>query len=148
MVEVVWGILLVEFAQSGLKSLIKVAKALNIDWHVVTDGDAAGKKYAATVRTQLGQNMEKHRLTELPDKDIENYLYHNGFEKFFRGMINLPENQQVPTKKVINRVLKKYAKPDVALGIVEYCEEHGIDKIPLLIRRILKRVMTMANGNS
>lgn len=142
------GIQLVEFAQSGLKSLIKVAKALNIDWHVVTDGDAAGKKYATAVRTQLGQDMDKHRLTELPDKDIENYLYHNGFEKFFRGMINLPENQQVPTKKVINRVLKKYAKPDVALGIVEYCEEHGIDKVPLLIRRILKRVMTMANGNS
>lgn len=38
------GVQIVEFAQSGLRSLIKVAKEFGIDWHVVTDGDPAGKK--------------------------------------------------------------------------------------------------------
>ena len=33
---------IIEFAQSGLKSLVKIAKAFGIDWHVVTDGDAGG----------------------------------------------------------------------------------------------------------
>ncbi len=37
------GVQIVEFAQSGLKSLIKVAKEFGIDWHVVTDGDLRGK---------------------------------------------------------------------------------------------------------
>ncbi len=37
------GVHIIEFAQSGLKSLIKVARAFGIDWHVVTDGDPAGK---------------------------------------------------------------------------------------------------------
>ncbi|MBD1577149.1 DUF2813 domain-containing protein [Vibrio sp. S11_S32] len=142
------GIQLVEFAQSGLKSLIKVAKALKIDWHVVTDGDAAGNKYATTVRSLLEQDLEQHRLTELPDKDIENFLYHHGFEKFFRDLINIPIDQPVSAKKVINRVLKKHAKPDVALSIAEYCEQQGIEQIPQLLRRILKRVITMANGNN
>ncbi|MBA5763270.1 ATP-dependent endonuclease [Vibrio sp. 404] len=142
------GVQIIEFAQSGLKSLLKVAKAFGIDWHVVTDGDPAGKKYAATVRARLGHDQERHRLTELPDKDIEHYLYHNGFEPFFRDMVKIPLDHPIPAKKVVNRVLKKYAKPDLALAIVSHCEEKGLECIPLLLRWTLKRVVTMANGNT
>lgn len=142
------GVQLIEFAQSGLKSLIKVAKALHIDWHVVVDGDPAGKKYAMTTRTQLEQDLETHRLTELPDRDIEHFLYNNGFEDFFRSMVHITPNHPIADKKIVQRAVKKHAKPDLALGIVEYCEEHGAEKIPLLLRWILKRVLTMANGNT
>ncbi|OEF10611.1 ATP-dependent endonuclease [Vibrio genomosp. F10] len=142
------GVQIIEFAQSGLKSLIKVAKAFGIDWHVVTDGDPAGKKYSATARGQLGRDQERHRLTELPDRDIEHYLYANGFEHFFRDMIRIPYDHPIPAKKVVARVLKKHAKPDLALAIVSYCEEQGVDFIPVLIRWTLKRVITMANGNT
>lgn len=142
------GVQIIEFAQSGIKSLIKVAKSYDIDWHVVTDGDAAGKKYAASVRSLLGGDLEKHRLTELPDKDIEHYLYTNGFEFFFKDMIKVPHDHPIPAKKVITRVLKKNAKPDSALAIVSHCEHEGLDCVPLLIRWTLKRVITMANGNT
>ncbi|RJX75506.1 DUF2813 domain-containing protein [Vibrio sinensis] len=142
------GVQIIEFAQSGLKSLIKVAKAFGIDWHVVTDGDPAGKKYAMTVRHQLGSDQERHRLTELPDRDVEHYLYNNGFEPFFRELVKLPLDHPIPPKKVVNRVLKKYAKPDLALAIVGHCETQGIDCIPVLIRWTLKRIVTMANGNT
>ncbi|MCW8335602.1 ATP-dependent endonuclease [Vibrio paucivorans] len=142
------GVQIIEFAQSGLKSLIKVAKAFGIDWHVVTDGDAAGKKYAAAVRGQLDNDQERHRLTELPDRDIEHYLYANGFEYFFKDMIKIPHDHPIPAKKVVTRVLKKHAKPDLALSIVSYCEERGVECIPLLLRWTLKRVVTMANGNT
>ncbi|ANU38392.1 ATP-dependent endonuclease [Vibrio scophthalmi] len=142
------GVQIIEFAQSGLKSLIKVAKAFGIDWHVVTDGDAAGKKYAHTVRTRLDHDQERHRLTELPDLDIEHFLYNHGFEPFFREMVKIPADHPIPAKKVVHRVLKKFAKPDLALAIVSHCEEKGIEGIPLLIRWTLKRVVTMANGNT
>ncbi len=142
------GIQIIEFAQSGLKPLIKVAKAFGIDWHVVTDGDAAGKKYSTTVRGQLGNDQERHRLTELPDKDIEHYLYTHGFEYFFKDMLHIPHDHPIPPKKVVTRVLKKYAKPDLALAIVNYCESKDLECIPLLIRWTLKRVITMANGNT
>lgn len=142
------GVQIIEFAQSGLKSLIKVAKAFGIDWHVVTDGDPAGKKYAATVKNQLGHDQERHRLTELPDRDIEHFLYNNGFEAFFKHMLKIPLDHPIPAKKVVVRVLKKYAKPDLALAIVSHCEEKGIEGIPILLRWTLKRVVTMANGNT
>ncbi|WP_413283287.1 DUF2813 domain-containing protein [Vibrio sp. MA40-2] len=142
------GVQIIEFAQSGIKSLIKVAKAYDIDWHVVTDGDAAGKKYAAAVITLLGTDLERHRLTELPNKDIEHYLYLNGFEFFFKDMLKLAYDQPIPAKKVIARVLKKHAKPDIALAIVSECEKQGSACIPKLIKQILKRVIMMANGNT
>ncbi|MFY2507104.1 ATP-dependent endonuclease [Vibrio pectenicida] len=142
------GVQIIEFAQSGLKSLVKIAKAFGIDWHVVTDGDAAGKKYASAVRAQLGNDQERHRLTELPDRDIEHYLYNNGFEAFFKDMVRIPLDHPIPAKKVVTRVLKKFAKPDLALAIVSYCEGKGMECIPLLLRWTLKRVITMANGNT
>jgi putative ATP-dependent endonuclease of OLD family len=33
----------IEFAQSGLKPLIKFARRMGIQWHVLVDGDEAGK---------------------------------------------------------------------------------------------------------
>ncbi|MGD8110273.1 DUF2813 domain-containing protein [Vibrio sp. TRT 21S02] len=142
------GVQIIEFAQSGLRSLIKIAKAFGIDWHVVTDGDAAGKKYATAVRAQLEHDQERHRLTELPDRDIEHFLYNNGFEFFFKDMIKIPHDHPIPAKKVVTRVLKKFAKPDLALAIVSHCEDKGMECIPLLLRWTLKRCVTMANGNT
>ncbi len=142
------GVQIIEFAQSGLRSLVKVAKAFGIDWHVVTDGDAAGKKYAQAVKALLGHDQERHRLTELPDRDIEHFLYNNGFELFFKQMVKIPVDHPIPAKKVVARVLKKKAKPDLALAIVSFCEEQGVECIPLLLRWTLKRVVTMANGNT
>jgi putative ATP-dependent endonuclease of OLD family len=142
------GVQIIEFAQSGLKSLIKVAKAFDIDWHVVTDGDAAGKKYAHSTRTQLDNDQESHRLTELPEKDIEHFLYANGFEEFFKDLVKIPYDHPIPPKKVIARALKKNAKPDLALAIVSHCEERGVESVPILLRKTLKRVITMANGNT
>ena len=140
------GIQIIEFAQSGLKSLIKIAKTLHIEWHVVTDGDPAGKKYAFAVKSQLDNEHQRHRLTELPHKDIEHYLYHHGFEPLFRELSNTSVDQPVPPKKIIIKTLKKYAKPDLALAIVQYCEDNGPESIPLLLRWTLKRTLTMAKG--
>jgi len=142
------GVQIIEFAQSGLKSLIKVAKTFGIDWHVVSDGDPAGKKYSATVRSQLGIEKERHRLTELPDRDIEHFLYNNGYEEFFKSIIRVPLDHPIPPKKVVAKVLKKFAKPDLALAIANHSEKHGITQIPILLRWTLKRVVTLAHGNT
>jgi len=142
------GVQIIEFAQSGLKSLIKVAKVFGIDWHVVTDGDTAGKKYATTVKSLLDNEQVKHRLTELPARDIEHFLYSNGFEQFFKEIIRIPFDHPIPAKKVVARVLKKQTKPDLALAIVSHCELKGMGQIPELLRQILKRVIIMANGHT
>ncbi|PKF50184.1 ATP-dependent endonuclease, partial [Enterovibrio nigricans] len=141
------GVQLIEFAQSGLKPLIKLAGALGIEWHVIADGDFAGQKYANTARSFLNSGQEKHRLTVLPDRDIEHYLFNNGYEPLFREMAHIEgNNPHVPAKKIIAKALKKYAKPDAALAIIEYTEKHLDDAIPLLLRWTLQRVISMARG--
>ncbi|MGF1731477.1 ATP-dependent endonuclease [Photobacterium kasasachensis] len=142
------GVQIIEFAQSGLKPLIKVARSLGIEWHLVADGDLAGKKYADTVRNLLGNEAERHRLTVLPNRDIEHFLFNNGYEPLFRRLANIPHDSQVPPKKIILRALKRHAKPDVALAMVEYTDEDNIEEIPLLLRWILKRIVAMSRGVS
>lgn len=63
-------------------------------------------------------------------------------------MVKIPHDHPIPPKKVVARVLKKHAKPDLALAIVSHCENRGLECIPLLLRWTLKRVITMANGNT
>lgn len=140
------GIHVIEFAQSGIKPLIKLARLLGIEWHLVADGDPAGRKYADKVRTLLNNDSERERLTVLPAKDIEHFLFKKGYEPLFRQLANISNNDQMPIRKIIYRALKKHAKPDVALAIVKYTREADSDKMPLLIRWVLKRVMIMARG--
>lgn len=140
------GIHVIEFAQSGLKPLIKLARLLGIEWHLVADGDPAGRKYADKVRSLLNDDSERERLTILPAKDIEHFLFKKGYEPLFRQLANISENDQMPIRKIIYRALKKHAKPDLALAIVKYTQESESDKMPLLIRWVLKRVMIMARG--
>ncbi|WP_407333799.1 DUF2813 domain-containing protein [Enterovibrio sp. 27052020O] len=141
------GVQLIEFAQSGLKPLIKLATILGIEWHLIADGDMAGQKYAYAARKMLKGDQESHRLTMLPDRDIEHYLFHHGYEPLFREMANIDEaTHHISPKKIITKALKKYAKPDAALAIIAYTEQHHDDDIPLLLRRILQRVIGMARG--
>ncbi|PSW20189.1 ATP-dependent endonuclease [Photobacterium sanctipauli] len=142
------GVQIIEFAQSGLRPLIKVAKSLGIEWHVVADGDLAGKKYADTARRMLGTEAERHRITVLPKRDIEHYLFANGFEPLFRKLAGVESESPQTPKKIIQRALKRHAKPDVALAIVKYVDEGNIEEIPIMLRWILKRIVAMSRGVS
>ncbi|MEK6173946.1 hypothetical protein WI666_11845 [Vibrio cholerae] len=84
----------------------------------------------------------------MPDRDIEHFLYSHGFEYFFKELVKIPHDYPIPAKKVVSKVLKKHAKPDLALAIVSHCESNGTECIPVLLRWTLKRVITMANGNT
>ncbi|MGO1298333.1 MAG: DUF2813 domain-containing protein [Vibrio sp.] len=141
------GIQIIEFAQSGLRSMIKVAQAFGIEWHVITDGDGAGKKYAHSVRSMLNHETSNHRLTELPERDIEHFLYMNGFEPFFRELVRIPANHSIAPPKVVTKVLKKFAKPDLALAIVSHTHQQGEHFIPALIKVTLSRVVLMARAH-
>ena len=79
------GIKVIEFAQSGLKPLVKFASRMGIQWHVLVDGDEAGKKYASIVRGLLNNNGEEERahLTTLPAMDMEHFMYRQGFADVF-----------------------------------------------------------------
>lgn len=89
------GIKVIEFAQCGLKPLLKYATYMGIEWHTLVDGDEAGKKYAATVKEFAAKrnDAERDRLTRLPALDMEHYLYKEGFRNVYHEVAGVPDNE-------------------------------------------------------
>ncbi|MGO4998892.1 DUF2813 domain-containing protein [Oceanisphaera sp. W20_SRM_FM3] len=134
------GIRIIEFAQCGYSPLIKVARDFGIGWHLLTDGDEAGQKYAQGVRSQLRDEREEDRLTVLPSVDIEHYLFNNGLEAIFRQEAQIYD-KHTPTGRIIERALSRRTKPGMALSVVEAIELQGVNKVPIEIRRMFARMV-------
>lgn len=105
------GIRIIEYAQCGLKPLIKIATQLGINFHVLSDGDDAGKKYAEVTMSFLNKKSRNVHLTVLPQRDIEHYLYTQGYAKDFKIAAGLSGNNQLrkgfDMDKVIELAIKK-----------------------------------------
>ncbi|MCK3657208.1 ATP-dependent endonuclease [Pasteurellaceae bacterium Pebbles2] len=143
------GIRIVEFAQSGLKPLIKYAKAMGIEWYVLTDGDEAGRKYADIVRSLVDENdMLNNRLTSLPRRDIEHFFYTEGFEKVFLKLAHWqdvsPARQNRPMSKIIQRAIQRTSKPDLAIALSNEIAQQGAQSIPLLFKRLFSKVLNLS----
>ncbi|ENH9078439.1 ATP-dependent endonuclease [Salmonella enterica] len=144
------GIKVIEFAQSGLKPLVKFACRMGIEWHVLVDGDEAGKKYAATVRSLLNNDREEERehLTALPALDMEHFMYRQGFADVFHRVAQLPPNVPMNTRKIITKAIHRSSKPDLAIEVAMEAGRRGIDAVPPLFRKMFSRVVWLARGRA
>lgn len=144
------GIKVIEFAQSGLKPLVKFARRMGIEWHVLVDGDEAGKKYAATVRSLLNNDREEERehLTALPALDMEHFMYRQGFADVFHRVAQLPPNVPMNTRKIITKAIHRSSKPDLAIEVAMEAGRCGIDAVPPLFRKMFSRVVWLARGRA
>ena len=141
------GIRVVEFAQSGLKPLLRFAAHMGIRWHVLTDGDEAGAKYAAIATSNLsGPQKERHHLTRFPAPDIEHYFYRNGFAEVYHHAAQLPAHGQGGIRRVITRAIQHSSKPSLAIAVANEVAERGSQSIPLLLRKMMARVRGLARG--
>ena len=138
------GIRIIEFAQCGLKPLMKVASQLGILFHVLVDGDEAGKKYAEITLNFLSNKRRNRHLTIIPHRDIEHYLYSQGYDKVFKtaaGVSNQPQLRKGLTPdKIIDMAIKRKSKPGLALFLVDAMQKKGIKGIPLVFARLLQTV--------
>lgn len=144
------GIKVIEFAQSGLKPLVKFARRMGIEWHVLVDGDEAGKKYAATVRSLLNNDREEERehLTALPALDMEHFMYRQGFADVFHRVAQLPPNVPMNTRKIITKAIHRSSKPDLAIEVAMEAGRRGIYAVPPLFRKMFSRVVWLARGRA
>ncbi|PTA93245.1 ATP-dependent endonuclease [Kosakonia sp. H7A] len=144
------GVKVIEFAQSGLKPLVKFARRMGIQWHVLVDGDEAGKKYAATVRSLLDNDQVQIRehLTELPARDMEHFMYREGFADIYHRVAQLPENVQMNMRRVIIKAIHRSSKPDLAIEVAMEAGRRGIDAVPPLLRKMFSRVLWLARGRA
>lgn len=148
---VIEGIQIIEFAQCGLNPLIKLAQDLNIEWHVLTDGDAAGQKYATRVKEMLSHTDSlATRLTVLPATDIEHLFFENGFEEVYLKAANYSNQDliRLGASKVIEKAVHKYSKPGLGIVIAEAVEERGGEAIPLVLKRLFSRLVGFARSQS
>ncbi|MGL4430868.1 MAG: ATP-dependent endonuclease [Silvania sp.] len=144
------GIKVIEFAQSGLKPLVKFARRMGIEWHVLVDGDEAGKKYAATVRGLLNNDREEERehLTMLPAMDMEHFMYRQGFSDVFHRVAMLPENIPMNIRRVITKAIHRSSKPDLAIEVAMEAGRRGVESVPTLLRKMFSRVLWLARGRA
>lgn len=144
------GVKVIEFAQSGLKPLIKFARRMGIEWHVLVDGDEAGKKYAATVRSLLNDDKQQERehLTILPALDMEHFLYREGFDDVYLRIAQIPPRVQMNTRRLIGKAIQRSSKPDLAIEVAAEARRRGIEAIPPLLRKMFSRVLWLARGRA
>ncbi|AOY01393.1 DUF2813 domain-containing protein [Jeongeupia sp. USM3] len=140
----VLGIRTVEFAQAGLAPLIKFADAFGIRWHLITDGDDAGRLYANKTRGLLHGRDEARHLTVLPSRDIEHYLFENGFADVYRDAAHWTRGPVPGTAELIHRAIRREAKPGMALAIAEAAERRGRASIPPLLARLFDTLAELA----
>ncbi len=144
------GVKVIEFAQSGLKPLIKFARRMGIEWHVLVDGDEAGKKYAATVRGLLNDDkmLERDHLTALPAMDMEHFIYRQGFDDVYHRVAQLPINIPMNMRRVITKAIHRSSKPDLAIEVAMEAGRRGVDAIPALLKKMFSRVLWLARGRA
>lgn len=144
------GVKVIEFAQSGLKPLIKFAPRMGIQWHVLVDGDEAGKKYAATVLGLLNNDreLERDHLTSLPAMDMEHFMYRQGFDDVYHRVAQIPDNVPMNMRRVITKAIHRSSKPDLAIEVAMEAGRRGVDAVPTLLKKMFSRVLWLARGRA
>jgi putative ATP-dependent endonuclease of OLD family len=146
------GVACVEFAQCGLGPLIKTARQLGIEWHVLADGDPAGKAYSETAKHYANQAGDEHsrRFTRIKEKDIEHHMYFNGYAGTYLEYSGYPiqTGPSLQPRKVIGRAIHRYSKPFMAIAIVEAIAREGSPGVPAVMKKLIETCVKLAKGHS
>jgi len=137
------GIHCVPFAQAGLAPLVTFADRFGIPWHVIVDGDEAGKHYAAKARRMLHRRVEARHLTSLADRDLEHYLWRSGYDGVYRQAAgHVAPGAEAAT--IIHQALRARSKPGMALEVAEEAGIRGAAGIPAVLGRLFSTLQALA----
>ncbi len=145
------GIRCVEYAQCGIAPLVKMARGLGIQWHLLADGDDAGRHYVRAARSFLAGEPDRERVTGFRERDVEHYLWGSGYAHVYRAaaaragiLPSLFGRRRVPPGAIIDRALKAHGKPRMALEVAEAMSAPGSPGVPRLLASVVEKVVRLA----
>ncbi len=141
------GIACVEFAQCGLSPLIRIAHELGIEWHLLADGDVAGRQYVERARALCRANDDHvERITRLAEGDLEQCFYQHGYAEVFQRLAGRrgDPGPNVSSRQIIQQAVARHAKPDIALQLMMAAGERGSRALPPPLAEMIDRVVDLA----
>ena len=141
------GVACVEFAQCGLGALVKVARHLGIEWHLLADGDHAGQDYARSASRLAGPGGARDRITLLREADIEACFWRYGFADVFRKAAypsTAPHYAKIPARSVIQRAIQRNSKPFLAVLLLDAVIDRGPASVPAPLKKAIETCIRLA----
>jgi putative ATP-dependent endonuclease of the OLD family len=140
------GICCVGFAQCGLDPLVRAAQAFGIEWHLLADGDEAGRHYVDQARRFTGHNDLAERITGLDAPDIEHCFWRHGHAEVIAEVagIQAGADQRITARQAIARAVKRRSKPFLALKLVESVAARGPAAVPAPLAALIETCVRLA----
>jgi len=150
------GVSCVEFSQCGLRPLIKVARDLGIEWHLLTDGDAQGQRYEATAQALLGSDVAAERITKLADVDVEHTLWHGGYQATFEQAVDAQHRFMVVAApgsaeyadQTISAAIKSTSKPYLAYLVGSQIAQPNSPGVPSSLLFVTQKAVALAGKSA
>lgn len=140
------GVACIEFAQSGLDAVIRLADILGIHWHLLCDGDRAGDSYTMSAKRRLARRSAQRHITRLREPDVEHCFWHGGYAQVFRDLADVRTGGAGKEKvsEVIRRALKATGKPMMALHVLEAVLAADSPGVPDQLRQVIEQAVDFA----
>ncbi len=148
------GVRIVEYSQSDVGVLAKVANSLGIAWYCVVDDDSGRSRYEPKVKDNLGGADEVTRLC-LPYRSIETHLLESGYEEVYSPYMPEQNLRKLTKRRGDEGYWADYAddfprraKTRAAADVAAAMEARGQAGVTKEIRSVLEQVVKMARGGN
>ena len=147
------GVRVVEYSQSDVGLLAKVANSLGIPWYCVVDNDSGRVQYEPKVKDNLDGETEADRLC-LPYRNMEIHLLENGYDAIYQQ--HMPnQNLAKLTKKLgdpgywaeYSDHLPSKAKTRAAASAAVEMEAKGEGSVTAEIRAVLEKLWRLLGSD-
>ena len=143
------GVRSVEFSQTDIGMLSKVANQLGVAWYCVVDDDEGRRQYENKVTRQLGTASEADRIV-FPYQNVELFLCESGFGHLYESRMSAqkpsptsPHGTPAYWAEVLHALPKSYSKPAVAVDAVLKMKAGEI-AVPPVLKSILEKAISLA----
>lgn len=150
------GVSCVEFAQCGLKPLIKTARNLGIEWYLLADGDKAGNDYVNTANGLLDGDQAADRITPILEPDFEHCLWQGGYQSVYEGAVDenhkamvrsAPGDSQYPSE-VIDAAIRSTSKSQLSYAIIAEAARVGSPGVPATLTTSIVAAIKLAGKSA